>query len=137
MKKQKLRRIILEEARRLTESRRYDSSEFVDDLVAAIGDEHMGYTVERARTDTVRFFTTSNGQRIHVHAIPFFEGQTEDMTVSLSINGETVREGLVAFYGESMVQALRDGRMREAASMYTNAIDPILEAGYGIAQIRT
>lgn len=134
---EKLRQIVREETRRLLESRRYRSAEFVDALVRAIGDEHMGYTVEKAETDTVRFFTTENGQRIHVHAVPFFQGKTEDMTVSVSINDETVRGGIMAFYGESMVQELMNGSPRQAAEMYKDAINPILEAGYGLAKIRS
>ena len=131
----KLRRIICEEASKLL-TEQYRASEFVDDLKSALGDKHMGYTVEKADTDTIRFFTNTNGQRIHVHAIPFFNGRTEDMTVSIAINDETVRQGLAAFYGESMVQELQNGNPKKAAEMYKDGVNPLLEAGYGLAKIR-
>jgi len=132
-----LRQLIREEARRLTESRRYRSSEFIDDLVAGVGDEHMGYKVEKGEKSTVRLSASSSaGQRIEVRATPFFQGRTEDMTVSVSINGDIVRAGKMAFYGESMVEKIEEGRLESAAAMYKDAIAPVLEAGYGLAKIR-
>lgn len=132
----KLRRIIREEVGKIRESTVRDSADFIDELVEAIGDNHMGYTVERAATDTVRFFTTSNGTRIHVHGVPYFNGRTEDMTVSLALNDETVRQGIMAFYGNSMVQELNKGNLSQAAEMYKDGINPVLEAGYGLAKIQ-
>ena len=132
MTEKKLRQIIREEANRLDEQ--YQTEEFIDDLLAGIRDNHMGFTVEKARTGTIRFFTTSNGNRIHVHAIPFFDG-SEDITVSVSINDETVRQGKISFPGESMVNELLRGNRMKAAEAYKDAINPVLDAAYGLAEI--
>lgn len=133
MTEQKLKQIIREEARKLNEQ--YEPSEFIDDLLYGINENHMGYTVEKARTGTIRFFTESNGNRIHVHAIPFFDG-SEDITVSVAVNGDTVRQGKIPFPGQSMVNELTRGDRLKAAEVYKDAINPILEAGYGLAEIQ-
>lgn len=135
MKEARLRSIIREEL--ITEVVRKDSSTFANLLGEVMDHTYMGYRVEPTTMDTIRFFTTENGQRIHVHAIPFFEGRTEDMTASIAINDETVRQGLVAFYGGSMVQEIKDGNFDAAVEMYKDGVSPLLEAGYGLAKIRT
>jgi hypothetical protein len=58
------------------------------------------------------------------------------MTVSVAINDETIRQGVMAFYGESMVGELLRDDQSQAAEMYKDAINPILETGYGLAKIR-
>lgn len=137
MKEKQVREIVREEltreARKLEEQ--YQPSDFIDELMSGIRDGHMGFTVDRADTNTVRFFTTSNGNRIHVHAVPFFDG-SEDITVSVSINDETVRQGKISFPGESMVNELLRGDTMKAAAAYKDAINPVLEAGYGLAEIQ-
>jgi hypothetical protein len=132
----RLRQIIREEAGRLGEQEGTRSSEFAPRLAAAVGRNHMGFDVQTTDASSIRFYTRSNGQALRVHAAPFFDAGNENIRVSVAVGGDIVRQGHIPFSGEQMVEELVAGDADKAAGMFTRAIDPVLEAAYGLAEIR-